>query len=265
MSSISSVESLVSNHEEADIKMILHCLYALKEKDTTVILRSPSADTDIMILAVNLLQEENHRIFIDFGTGNNRKGMWLNDVNHSPEKKNSLIGLHAFTGNDYTSSFFRRGKVKCWGVMKSQEKFVYAFERLGNEWQLSSELFALLEEFVCHLYGYHQKSINIVRHQMFMKKYASDNKCIDMSVLPPCRSVLHLHADRCNFVANMWKQSIIPKIDIPPIDSCGWYQDGSIQWIDKAFPDEITDILLDPEYDTDDEYGSDVETDDDMN
>ena len=47
MSSISSVEFLVSNHEEADIKMILHCLYALKEKDTTVILRSPSADTDI--------------------------------------------------------------------------------------------------------------------------------------------------------------------------------------------------------------------------
>ena len=38
------------------------------------------------------------------------------------------------------------------------------------------------------------------------------------------------------------------KIDIPPIDSCGWYQDGSIQWIDKAFPDEISDILLDPDY-----------------
>ena len=64
-------------------------------------------------------------------------------------------------------------------------------------------------------------------------------------------------------VAKMWKQSIVPKIDKPPINSCGWYQDGSIHWIDKAFLDEITDILLDPEYD--DEHGSDVETDDDMN
>ena len=52
MSTISSVESSVSNHEEADTKMILHCIYALKEKGITVILRSPSADTDIMILAV---------------------------------------------------------------------------------------------------------------------------------------------------------------------------------------------------------------------
>ena len=180
-----------------------------------------------MILALCLLQEENHRIFTDFGTGNNRKGMWINDVNHSPQEKNSLIGLLAFTRNNYTSSLFRRGKLKCWGAMNPQEKFVYAFERLGNEWQLSSELFALLEEFVCHLYGYHQKSMNIVRHQMFMEKYVSDNKCIDMSVLPPSRSVLRLHADRCNFVAKLWKQPIIPKIDIPPIDSCGWYQKGN--------------------------------------
>ena len=90
--------------------------------------------------------------------------MWLNDVNHSPKKKNSLIGLHAFTGNDSTSSFFRSGKLKYWGAMNSQEKFVYAFERLGN----------------------YQESINVVRHQMFMTKYVSDNKCIDMSALDPC-------------------------------------------------------------------------------
>ena len=85
---------------------------------------------------------------------------------------------------------------------------------------------------------------------MFLKKYVSDNKCIDMSVLPLCRSVLQLHADRCN--------------DIPPIGSCGWYHDGSIQWIEKNLPEIIMDILLDRDYDTDDEYGSNVETDEDV-
>ena len=135
LSSVSSVDCLVSNQEEADTKVILHCRYALEEKDMNVIIiRSPSAVTDILIIAVSLLQEENHRIFLDYGTGTNRKGIWLSDINLSTEIKNTLIGLHAFTvtGNDYTSSFFRRGKQKCWNILDNRAKFEYAFERRGE-------------------------------------------------------------------------------------------------------------------------------------
>lgn len=53
-----------------------------------------------------------------------------------------------------------------------------------------------------------------------------------------------------------------PKINAPPFTTAGWNEDGSIQWISDPVPDAITDILLDPEYESDVDDGSDVETDD---
>ena len=48
---------LSSNHEEADTKVILHCVNALSgNKDSAVILCSPFGDTDINVLATALLQ-----------------------------------------------------------------------------------------------------------------------------------------------------------------------------------------------------------------
>ena len=52
------------------------------------------------------------RIWIDYGTGDNRKVLKLNSIDMDEEKKLALLGFHAATGNDYVSSFFRRGKEK---------------------------------------------------------------------------------------------------------------------------------------------------------
>ena len=49
-----SATHLKSNQEEAGSKVILHCLDALKEPEATVVPRSRSGDTDIMVLAVSL-------------------------------------------------------------------------------------------------------------------------------------------------------------------------------------------------------------------
>ena len=50
------VQCLTSNQEEADTKIFLHCAHILKENDTDiVVIRSPSGDTDILVLATALL------------------------------------------------------------------------------------------------------------------------------------------------------------------------------------------------------------------
>ena len=54
---VEKYETLTSNQEEADTKVVLHCLDALRTPDATVILRSPSVDTDIMVLVVTLIRE----------------------------------------------------------------------------------------------------------------------------------------------------------------------------------------------------------------
>ena len=96
---VSIAAELSSNQEEADTKVILHCHHSLQESpNSKVVLRSPSGDTDIFVLASSLLDPT--RIYLDYGKGKLRKGFWLNQLNIDEQLKIPLIGFHAFTGND---------------------------------------------------------------------------------------------------------------------------------------------------------------------
>ena len=111
--------NLSSNHEEADTKIILHCETVLhRNHGENVCLWSPSGDTDITVLPVELLQELNDRVFIVSGSGSNTEHYKLSYFEIDIESTSALLGLHAFTGNNYVSSFFWKGKEKCWKVMR---------------------------------------------------------------------------------------------------------------------------------------------------
>ena len=99
-------ETLLSNHEEADTKVITHAIkYLSSSNEKNVLIRSPSGDADIIVLCVSLLYTYKERVFIDNGTGKSRKLIWLGGINLSHEKCKALLGMHAFTGNGYFSSF----------------------------------------------------------------------------------------------------------------------------------------------------------------
>ena len=59
-------------------------------------------------------------------------------------------------------------------------------------------------------------------------KFDNEEETVDMSVLPPCESVLQLHCERGNFLAAIWKKAI------------------------DIFPQEIESILLGSRYDSED-------------
>ena len=97
-------DTLSSDHEEADIKVILHCHDTLKEySNGSIILRSASGDTDIFVLAVAHLYNEKQRVYIDSGRSTSRKVYWMEDIVMSEDEVNSLISFYAFTSNDYVS------------------------------------------------------------------------------------------------------------------------------------------------------------------
>ena len=90
-----------------------------------VIVRSPSGDTDVLVILLSKMIGHQDKIYLDYGTGLNRKGLWLsNNVVMSESKLKALIGFHAFNDNDYISSFFRKGKPACWKILKEDAKFV---------------------------------------------------------------------------------------------------------------------------------------------
>ena len=109
--STSIKKSLTNNQEEADNKLILHSHRTLKSNETSVIIpSSPSGDTDIVVPTVALIYEFRNRVLIDDGFGDNKKVMRLSNKGTEKDLVDALIGFRAFTGNDYISSFFRKGK-----------------------------------------------------------------------------------------------------------------------------------------------------------
>ena len=132
--------------------------------------------------------------------------------------------------------------------MKKQ-RFQNVFLIMVENWEVDNDrLFIMLEEFVCQLYGYRNKSTDRVRFQIYGKKYTKENKVIDMTALPPCSSVLWLHILKFNMGTSLWKRSTTASFTMLGISQHGWDFNGNIQWAEDVFPTDVEDILLHEEY-----------------
>ena len=108
---------------------------------------------------IGMFIDHPEHFYIDTGSGKHRKGFRLSEIILSTEIKLSLLGFHAFTGNDYVSSFYQKGKVICWRVLEKYPKFLQAFQDLGSNWELQDSTFESLNEYVSILYGSRKKML----------------------------------------------------------------------------------------------------------
>ena len=191
-------DDLKSNQEEADTKIILQAIHAIKNSSHKVVPRSPSGDTDIIILALALINEQ-HMVHMDYGNGKRKKEFWLNNIILKENERKALIGFHSFTGNDFVPAFFRKGKKRCWSILRKDEKFLVGYSELGRNWELTGGIVTALEKYVCRLYGPKENSVDAARLDMFVKKQTKENKVIDLSVIP-CFTSLCLQMKRANYV-----------------------------------------------------------------
>ena len=123
-------DQLLSTREEADTKIIAHAVEILhQDTKKKVVIRSPSGDTDILVLSAALLYNFKEHVAIDNGSAQSRKCIDLRSLQFSEYKYSAMLGLHAFTGNDYLSSFFRKGKERCWKLMQKYEQFEVCFTK----------------------------------------------------------------------------------------------------------------------------------------
>ena len=109
---VSSVQNLWSSQEEADTRIILHCLHAAQSlcDGQKIVVRSP--DTDVFILLLAYASRITKPVLFDTGSGNNRRLIDISSIasNLGDQIAEALPGLHAFTGCDCTSAFVRKGK-----------------------------------------------------------------------------------------------------------------------------------------------------------
>ena len=71
-------------------------------------IRSSSGDTDIPVIMIGAFGKSEQYIVVDNGTGKDRKQIRIDSSILSEKQQKALIGFHAFTGNDYVSSFMKK-------------------------------------------------------------------------------------------------------------------------------------------------------------
>eukprot|EP00794_Sanderia_malayensis_P008687 gene8687-biopygen6960 len=226
--------------------------------------RSPSGDIDILALFV---AHDFHgaRILIDNGAGQSRKIIDVTSSTLSVEKKKALIGIHAFSGNDYVSSFFRKGKVALWKAMLKRPEFIRLFADLGS-CPVSESTIQGLEKFVCTFYG-NQKisSVNELRYSIVWQKFEREKKIVDLSLSPPCQANLKLHIMRANYVASIFRNANRLILDLEDPSSNGWDERSRVVWSGICYPDDVCELLVNYEENEDrsDVVHSDFEEDSD--
>ena len=102
-SQVTTADELSSNQEEADTKVILHSPHPINITEGSIILRSPSGDTD-MIIAISLI-DTSKGVLVDYGNGKNGKGVSLNSIDLDGNIRAAVIEFHSFGGNDYICCF----------------------------------------------------------------------------------------------------------------------------------------------------------------
>ena len=116
-------------------------------------------------------------IFIDNGTGAQRKTLDISSCELSVEQRKAILGLHSFSGNDYLSSFFRKGKATCWKKMCMRAEFISAFSSLGINYSVDDEAERSVEKYVCALYGRSKLiSVDEARSSIFWDKYNKNGR-----------------------------------------------------------------------------------------
>ena len=182
----------------------------------------------------------------------------------SEEQQRAVVGLHAFSGNDYIARFFRKGKKTCWRT--ASKGFMELFSCLGETYNLDQNQKDEIEKFVCALYGKPKlKKVNEARAAIFWGKYNQSKKIADLSMLPPCQGNLMLHLKRANYVAYNMRHSCELRPIKEEYSHHGWTEDERPVWVESLLPDNVENVLIEQEgtqNDADDE--SDLDDDEEI-
>ncbi|KAK3741541.1 hypothetical protein QZH41_002925 [Actinostola sp. cb2023] len=215
------IEPLASSQEEADTRMLLHAYHAAPDFESVVV---HADDTDVLILLLAFSQDIVCNIFMKCGTQTRIRFIDVTKLSRVLGENvcKALIGVHAFTGCDSVSAFAGRGKLSALNLLDNVF-YRQGFADLGKEWQLTDQLFGILEEFTCRLYSLRSpvKDVNELRYQLFRTKKGD----VESGQIPPCRDCLYLHALRANYQAGIWQRSLESNPVVPSPVGHGWFAD----------------------------------------
>ena len=111
-----SVEVLSNNHLEADTKTCLHAINADQELEEPGNIVIRACDTDILVIMLYHSYRLKSNVWMDVGHSSNNSRRFINvtkiQKDIGPQVCAALPSFHAFSGSDFTSCFYMKGKVR---------------------------------------------------------------------------------------------------------------------------------------------------------
>ena len=103
---ISSPSAFQGDHEEADTLVAFH----VSKIESDVVVRA--SDTDIICLLCSIERNPRFSLFVECGNGNSQRYINIKQIVESLDEHQTgvsrvLPALHAFSGSDFTSAFYR--------------------------------------------------------------------------------------------------------------------------------------------------------------
>ena len=217
-------QTLRSNHEEADTRMILHAKHAARA-NRRLVLQSP--DTDVLVLSISLFRSlDCPELWFRTGVKDRHRLIPVHDIAHALGEKmcSSLPGFHATTGCDSTSSLAGIGKKKAWDSLCHSCDHQDSLSLLGEEQELNVTTAARCEAYVCNLYTASKKTSTAdeLRYLMFCQKKQKNE------MLPPTSDCLLQHLKRANYQAFLWRHALEAMLDLESPEGHGWVRDREL-------------------------------------
>lgn len=223
-------------HEEADTKIVYHiCQFNTNYR---VQVHCTDSDIPVIMLANFKYLKDQIEIIINLSTGKKKLYLNINEIftKLGEQLSCSLAICHIFTGNDYNPAFYRKGKKRPFNILQKNPKFQTAFIQLLRgraELTVTSEVFQIIEEYVCRIYSLKSKNnIDKGRFELFEKNYKCKNESdeivkmkiigYDPSSLPPTKQELLQQMKRTQYICSVWCNAHMQSPTEKSPENYGW-------------------------------------------
>ncbi|XP_074643967.1 uncharacterized protein LOC141900815 [Tubulanus polymorphus] len=145
-------------------------------------------DTDVLLLLLYFKADIDATVLLISG----KKVYDISKIRDSRSENilNNILGWHAITGYDTTSSFSGIGKKTALDIYVKHPELLSGIGR-GTS-------FEKVEEFVCKMYDTQFSAVEEARVSLY------ENKAKNLCSLPPTRDALHYHYIRVNYQCKIW-------------------------------------------------------------
>lgn len=206
------IRALKGFHEEADTRMILHCVHSDAE-----FLVVSCQDTDVFLLLVAHFDKMRCKeLWMRAGTSKKPKYLPIHAIrerlNGTIPEVETILSFHAITGCDTVSYFAGHSKKTSWKTFTQHHMLL---RNLGNG-DLDDTTVKSAEKFICRIYKItDEDSCNEARATLF-------SRCRSPEALLPTSDAARWHIQRAHFQSMIWKQAHVAHPVLPLPETMGW-------------------------------------------